>query len=436
MKRNKRVENAWAMFDWANSAYSLVISTAIFPPYFISMTREYIPVFGQEMSNSALYAFAVTFSYAVIALTSPLLSGIADYGGKRMFFLRLFTIIGSISCAALFFFDGMGTIFLGVSAFILATIGHAGSLVFYNAYLPEIVDEDRMDRVSAKGFAWGYIGSVILLIISLLIITFPEKIGITSSTLPVRLSFLMVGVWWLGFAQITFKRLPIPEAIGQSSKLLTKGYHELQKVWKEVKGMPHTRRFLFSFFFYSAGVQTIIYLASTFAEKELAFQTSELILIILLLQIVAIGGAYLFAWVSRLTSNKASLVMMILIWIAICVAAHFVTTKGAFYGIAAGVGLVLGGIQSLSRSSYSKLVPENTRDMTSYFSFYDVMYKLSIIAGTFSFGLVDQLTGNMRYSVLVLGLFFVVGLLLLLTVRFETPDKSENQSDLLASGPH
>lgn len=421
MQNNRRVENAWAMFDWANSAYSLVISTAIFPPYFMAMTEEYIPLFGSDISTSAMYSFAVTFSYTVIALTSPLLSGIADYGGKRMFFLKLFTIIGSLSCLALFFFDGMSTVFLGVSAFMLATIGHAGSLVFYNAYLPEIVSEDRMDRLSAKGYSWGYIGSVLLLIVNLLIITYPEAFGLQDNSIPVRLSFLMVGIWWLGFAQITFKRMPVQTAIGQSEKLLTKGYQELKKVWGEVKKTKNTKRFLFSFFFYSAGVQTVIYMASVFAEKELKFETSELILIILILQLVAIGGAYLFAYISRITSNKASLATMIIVWILICIAAHYINSKLAFYFLAAAVGIVMGGIQSLSRSSFSKLLPENTKEMTSYFSFYDVMYKLSIIAGTFSFGIVDQITGNMRYSVLALGLFFVIGLIILSRVDFNAP---------------
>ena len=420
MKNNRKVENAWAMFDWANSAYNLVISTAIFPPYFIAMTKEHIDIFGGQISNSALYAFAVAFSYAIIALTSPLLSGIADYGGIRMYFLKLFTTIGALSCMALFFFDGMGTMILGLSAFILATIGHAGSLVFYNAYLHEIVDESRVDHLSAKGYAWGYIGSVILLVINLVVISKPMWFGITNDTLPVRLAFLSVGVWWIGFAQVTFRRMPKVRAIGEGRQLLLQGYAEIRKVWKELSKAIHTKRFLYSFFFYSAGVQTVIYLASAFAEKELDFTTPELILIILLLQLVAIGGAYLFAHISRLTSNKYALTVMILIWIGICLAAHFVSTKTGFYVISGFVGLVLGGIQSLSRSTYSKLIPKETRDVTSYFSFYDVMYKASIIAGTFSFGLVDQLTGNMRYSVLVLGLFFVIGLIILRLVDFRT----------------
>ena len=424
MKSSKKLENSWAMFDWANSAYSLVISTAIFPPYFIAMTEDYVHFLGLEVSNSALYAFAVTFSYAIIALTSPLLSGMADYGGKRLLFLKTFTWIGSLSCIALFFFEGMNTLALGFSAFVLATIGHAGSLVFYNAYLPEIVEEERMDKLSAKGYAWGYIGSVILLVFDLVLITYPQWFGITNETLPIRIAFLTVGLWWIGFAQVTFRAMPRPKAIGTSSRILTKGYEEIVKVWKELRLFIDTKRFLYAFFFYSAGVQTVIYLASAFAEKELNFSTPELILIILILQLVAIGGAYLFAYVSTLIGNKNSLLIMIVIWILICIMAHYVTEKGQFYILSGLVGMVLGGIQSLSRSSYSKLIPKDTLDMTSYFSFYDVMYKTSIIAGTFSFGLVDQLTGNMRYSILVLGIFFLIGFIILRNVTFGRPGVS------------
>jgi UMF1 family MFS transporter len=334
-----------------------------------------------------------------------------------MFFLKLFTYIGSISCIALFFFDGMSTIFLGISAFALATMGHAGSIVFYNAYLPEIVSSDRIDRLSAKGYAWGYIGSVILLVISLAMIMNPSLFGLQEGSIPVRLSFVMVGIWWLGFAQFTFKRMPKARGLDGTKNLVLRGYEELMTVWKELKSMAQTRKFLYSFFFYSAGVQTVIYLASTFAEKELHFDTAELILIILILQLVAIGGAYLFAFFSTKVGNKTSLLTMITIWIAICIAAHFVTAKWEFYVIAGFVGMVLGGIQSLSRSTYSKLIPEDTVLLTSYFSFYDVMYKTSIIAGTFAFGFVDQVTGDMRMSVLVLAGFFLIGFGILWTVK-------------------
>ncbi len=416
-KNDKKIVNAWALFDWANSAYALVISTAIFPVYFIKFTPDVINMGGMTFSNSALYSFAVAFSYIIIAFLSPLLSGMADYGGRKKFFLQLFTLIGSISCILLYFFKGEPQLWLGTSAFILATIGFAGGIVFYNAYLPMIVTEDRYDRVSAKGFAMGYLGSVILLVIILVMIQRPSWFGIVDEQLPARLGFLMVGVWWLGFAQITFKYLPKDTRKKGTENLFTKGFQEIKMVFGKLKDQPWLKRFLVAFFFYSAGVQTVIYLATVFAEKELSFESSELILLVLILQLVGIGGAYFFAYVSKITSNKISIIIMLVIWIIICVGAFFTQGKMLFYVLAAMVGMVMGGIQAISRSTYSKMLEDKEHDTTSYFSFYDVLYKAAIVAGTFLFGVVDNITGNMRYSVLVLAGFFIVGLIVLSTIQ-------------------
>jgi len=416
---DKRVINAWAFFDWANSAFALVITAAIFPAYYEAVTDEFIPVFGIEVENGSLYSFAISLSYLLIALLSPLLSGIADYGGRRKFFLQFFTIMGSAACLLLFFFKGMGQVALGTLGFMVALIGFAGGLVFYNAFLPVIVTEDRYDRVSAKGFSFGYIGSVILLVINLLMIQFHETLGFANEGIATRFAFLTVGLWWIGFALIPFRRLPSDARQKTRPDMLKRGFKELKKVWRAVKAQPNTRSFLLSFFAYSAGVQTVLFLASTFAKAELDFSTPELIAIILILQIVAIAGAYVFAWVSEWKGNKASLVSMLLIWMGICTIGYFVQAKVQFYVLAAAVGLVMGGIQSMSRSTYSKLIPEKTKDPTSYFSFYDVLEKVAIIIGTFTFGAINQVTGSMRLSLLVLGGFFFIGLLLLSKVRVE-----------------
>jgi UMF1 family MFS transporter len=406
---NKKVINAWAIFDWANSAYALVISTAIFPGYFEEYTPDIIPVLGLDIANSALYSFAVSFSYIVIALMSPLLSGIADYTGRRMFFLRMFTLVGSIACSALFFFKGEAQLWLGTSAFVLATIGFSGSLVFYDSYLPLIVTEDRYNKTSAKGFTYGYIGSVILLIFILIMILQPEYFGFTGGQTGARVGFLLVGVWWIGFAQYTFYHLPKDKKNIFQPHFMKKGYHELLEAWQKVRKLTHTRRFLTAFFFYTAGVQTVIYLATLFAKVELGFETSELILVVLILQMVAIGGAHLFAYVGNIHGNKISIQVMIIIWMAVCIAAFFTYDKVMFYIIAGFVGMVMGGIQSQSRATYAMLIPEKTHDTTSYFSFYDVVYKLAIVGGTFVFGLVNNITENMRYSVLVLAVLFFIG---------------------------
>lgn len=414
---DKKVINGWALFDWANSAYSLVISTAIFPGFFAAVTNDQIDILGMNISNSSLYSFAVSFSYLLIALLSPILSGIADYSGRRMFFLRMFTLIGSISCILLYFFNGMPSLWIGTSAFILSSIGFAGSIVFYNAYLPEIATEDRFDQVSAKGYAYGYIGSVILLLFDLLMIMKPELFGFKDETIPIRIAFITVGIWWFGFAQISFRRLPKDSAVRMPAKFVRKGFEELRSVWRKVQQKPNIKKFLYSYFFYIAGVNTVIYLAAIFAEKELGMETAELIFTILVLQIVAIFGAYFFAWVSKKIGNKSAILIMIGIWTLICIAAYFVGSKWEFYVIAGFVGMVLGGIQSLSRSTYSKLI-EDRKDLTSYFSFYDVLFKVSTVAGTLVFGVIDQMFG-MRNSVLALIVFFAIGFIIMTQVKFK-----------------
>ncbi len=416
---NKKVINAWALFDWANSAYALVITTAIFPAYFIGVTDPIIHFGSLQTSNSSLYAYSISLAYIIIAIASPALSGIADSSGRKKLFLKFFTTIGAIACILLFFFKGMNELYIGAGAFILATIGFAGGLVFYNSYLPEIATEDQYDKVSAKGFAYGYIGSVLLLLINLSIILKPALFGISDKSLPARIAFVMVGMWWIGFAQITFRYLPKDKKQATQKGFISKGFKEIAKVWKELQSQANIKKFLIAFFFYSAGVQTVLYMASTFAQKELKFPTSELILIIIILQLVAIGGAYLFAKVSSLKGNKFSLIVMLFLWVLICIGAYAINNKMEFYLVAIAVGTVMGGIQSLSRSTYSKLLPEDLHDTASYFSFYDVLEKSAIVIGTFSFGFIENLTGGMRNSVLALTLFFITGLVLITRVRMQ-----------------
>lgn len=415
---DKRIINGWAFYDWANSSYALVISSAIFPAYFLEVTTPNILIGNLTISNSTFYAYSISLAYLIIAAINPFLSGIADAGGRRKMFLRFFTILGSFCCAALFFFKGMTQLWLGTVAFMLATIGFTGSLVFYDAYLPEIVTEDRLDKTSAKGYSYGYIGSIILLLINLMVILKPDWFGIPAeSTLAVRLGFIMVGLWWFGFAQITFYRLPGDQDLVSQKKLFRQGYQQINHVWHKLRHLPDLKRFLIAYFFYSAGVQTVLYLAATFAKNELHFESFELIIIILILQLVAIGGAYLFARVSEIKGNKWTLLLMLYTWTVICGLAYAVQEKLQFYLIAGLVGLVMGGIQALSRSTYSKLIEDYKHDVTSFFSFFDVVTKLAIIVGTFSFGFAEFLTGSMRGSVLVLATYFIIGILVLFTTK-------------------
>ncbi len=432
LSNKNKIQGAWAMYDWANSVYSLVITSTIFPVYYNSVTKgidgsDKVDFFGWEVVNTVLYSYSISFSYLIIALLSPLLSGIADASGKKLFFMKLFAYLGSASCIGLFFFDGSNLEY-GILCSVLASIGYAGSIVFYNAYLPEIAEEHEYDFLSARGFALGYVGSVILLVFNLLMIQFPESFGVPEGSFAARFSFLITGVWWAGFSQIPFRVLPKnPYKKKIQSEFLLKGYQEVRNVFVQVRQIPVMKRFLAAFFFYSMGVQTVMYLAASFGDKELGLPGDQLILTVLIIQFVAIGGSYLFAFISKIFGNKISLMIMVLIWIGICGAAYYVYSVYEFYALAFVVGMVMGGIQSLSRSTFSKLIPDETTKHASFFSFYDVTEKLAIVIGTFTYGAIEQWTGSMRNSAVSLGVFFLVGLgfLILVTIpkNSMTPQK-------------
>lgn len=417
---SKKVINGWAMYDWANSAYNLVITSTIFPAYYNAITtvkdetrnilNHKVQFLGTEFESASLYNYSIAFAYLVIALISPILSSIADYKGNKKSFMQFFCYLGSVACCVLFWFK-KETLGLGITCAILAAVGYCGSLVFYNSYLPEVAEEADRDRVSAKGFAYGYVGSVLLQLICFLVVLKPELFGINDESFAPRLSFLLVGIWWMGFAQITFAWLPksIPATQNKSRNILTNGFNELRKVWQEVKLLPVLKRYLFSFFFYSMGVQTVMLAATLFGSQVLGLPTSKLIICILLIQIIAIVGAYAMAKLSQRFGNIRVLIFVVFLWIGICIIAYFITTDIEFYFVAVLVGLVMGGIQSLSRSTYAKIMPE-THDTASFFSFYDVTEKVAIVIGMFSFGFIQDITGNMRNSIIGLILFFLLGL--------------------------
>jgi len=474
----KKVITGWAMYDWANSVYNLVITTTFFPIYFTAATRhhfksEMIPFLGHSFVNSSLYSYSLAAAYLVIALFYPILTSIADTRGNKKNFMRFFCYMGAIGCSLLYFFDG-SNLGLGIGCFILASMGYVGSLVFYNAYLPEIAAPEDQDRVSAKGYAYGYIGSVILQIIGFVLVLVIHK----DPFLGPRLTFLLVGIWWAGFAQLTFAVLPkVKRTEAKKINIFTAGFAEVRKVYHEVKKMAVLKRYLRGFFFYSMGVQTVMMAATLFGSKLLGLEDTKLIITVVLIQLVAIVGAI---WMSRLSArygNIRVLMGVIVFWILLCVSAWltagqaeqlklfhdkiaelqqqkedlqakkgqmnaiaFATEDGnieaelsrwkhdlaphqepieySFYALALGVGLVMGGIQSLSRSTYSKLMPE-TKDTASYFSYYDLTEKFAIVIGMFSFGFIDDMTGSMKNAVLFLILFFVIGLIWLYSAQLK-----------------
>lgn len=420
IKSNPRIIRAWTLYDWANSAYSLVISSALFPLYFSAITstddgQHRVKFLGRMFNSESLQSYAISFSFLVIAALSPLLSSMADYSGQKKRFMFFFCLLGASACSSLWFFESVETLWVGVLCSMIAAIGFSGSIVFYNAYLPEIAEPADQDHVSARGYAMGYVGSSLLLIFNLSMIMFPGWYGNIDGASAMRFSFLLVGIWWFGFAQVTFWNLPRdPMARPMKPDILRKGYRELRSVWQQLKGLPRLRRFLLAFFFYNMAVQTIMYLATLFGVQEIAWSSEEekqsgLIVCILLIQFVAIGGALLFSRLSGRFGNVKALLTAIGIWILLCIGVYFfVYVPMDFYITAAFVGLVMGGVQSLSRSTYSKLLPE-THDHASYFSFYDVCDKSGTVLGTFVFGYLNEATGSMRYSIIALVLFFAMG---------------------------
>lgn len=421
-KGDKKLIHRWAFYDWANSVYSLVISTAVFPIYYETVTETdsgLVNFLGLEINNTSLYTYALSASFLIVAFISPLLSGIADYVGNKKTYMKFFCYFGSLSVMSLFFFEGVETLWIGILFSVLASIGFWGSLVFYNAYLPEVAYGDQQDSASALGFIYGYIGSVILLIFNLSMVMKPEWYGITDPGLAPRISFLTVGIWWMGFAQVTFRRLPYNLHNRKPERdYVFKGYQELKKVLNELKDRPEMLNFLTSFFLYSVGVQSIILLATIYGKTEIGLPTSSLILTIIVIQLVGVLGAYLFSRLSKRIGNLGALKITILIWTAASLSAYYLdkddpNVQLKFYAISGFIGLVLGAIQTLSRSTYSKLLPENTLDPTTYFSFFDVTEKIAIVWGTFIFGVAIAITGSMRLSILLLCLFFVVSFIIL-----------------------
>ena len=409
---SKKIVNGWAMYDWANSVYNLVITTTFFPAYFAAVTSlqnfpDGIEFLGRHFVNTELKDYVLSFGFLIIAILSPVLSSIADYKGNKKNFMRFFCYMGALSCTIMFFFD-KNHITLGLMAFMFAGIGFYGSQVFYNSYLPEIASDEDMDRVSAKGYSLGYIGSVLMQMVGFALVVLME-----DKTLALKLTFLLVGIWWVSFAQITFNVLPINSKSERQNKkhVLVNGFHELKLVFNQVKKMPVLKRFLTAFFFYSMGVQTVMLVAIDFGIKELKLPDQKLIITAVIIQIVAIVGAIGMSRLSSKFGNMQVLILTVLLWIAVCIAGYFITTETHFYIIASLVGLVMGGIQSLSRSTYSKLMPD-TKDTASFFSFYDVTEKLAIVIGLFTFGFIEGIS-SIRQSILSLIVFFVIGFIAL-----------------------
>jgi UMF1 family MFS transporter len=430
-KEKKKIQNAWAFYDWANSVYPLVITTAIFPIFYnngvyhfiekvtyngISNDVKFVEFFGVKFVNTALISWVVGAYFLFLVLLLPILSGIADYSGRKKEFLRIFAYIGSISCMLLFFFD-KNHLEWSMLVFALAGIGFWGSLVFYNAFLPEIADKNEQDKLSAKGFAMGYFGSSLLLVACLgYIMTRPDD---ASKAMAIRWTFVITGIWWFVLSHVTFRIVPENARKSVINKaILQKGFNELRNVWKEVKNSTILLRYIRAFFTYSMAVQTIMMMAVYFGMNEIEWESENagtvgLIVSVLLIQIIAIPGAIGLSRIAAKIGNKKALMLVLVLWTFLSIGAYFIHTPMGFYVVAGFVGLVMGGTQSLSRSTYSKLLPKNTTDTSSYFSLYDITEKIGIVIGMLLYGTAMQITGSMRLAIAGLALVFVIGLILL-----------------------
>lgn len=426
-KNDKKLIRSWAMFDWANSAYNLVITSTIFPIYYIAITRskdggeDWVDFFGFKFINTVLSNYALATAYLTMVIALPFLSAFADANGKKMGVMRFFTIMGACACMGLFFFE-LDTLEIGIFCFTLAAMGYIGGVAINNSYLPVIATPEHQDAVSAKGFAFGYVGCVTIQLICFLFVLKPEWFGIEDKSFPARLSFLLVGIWWLGFSIIPFRNLPnnLPTEKSGAS-LWSRVRHEFLDVLGQVRKNEKIKRFLPAYFFNSVGVQTIMVVATMFGQKELDLAQESLIATIILIQLVAIAGAYIMSYLAKKVGNIKVLMLVTFLWVGICIAAFYLKNAAQFYGLAFMVGLLMGGIQALSRSTYSKLLPSDIKDTTSFFSFYDITEKLGIVVGLISFGIIEQITHNIRYSAASLSIFFILGFILLSrTLKFNS----------------
>lgn len=434
-KGSKRMLNAWAFYDWANSVYSLVISSAVFPIFYGALFRLYevesVVVFGLELERGPLISYLSSAAFVVIAIATPLVSGIADYLGNKKFFLQFFCYLGALCCIGLYWFS-LDHIYLSLLFYFGGLVGSWMSIAIYNSYLPDIAFKEQQDRISARGFSLGYIGSVLLLVFNLAMVLKPNLFGIESTDsqpaemIAMRYSFISVGLWWIVFSQYTFLYMPIGNRKqGSRKEVFLGGFNELKKVGREIKKLSFLKRYLVAFFIYSMAVQTILLIAAYFGEQEIDWggdteRTIGLIVSILLIQLIAIVGSVITGRLAERFNNISLLMIINAVWFLLCIYAYFVNSPIQFFIAAGFVGLVMGSIQTLSRSTYSQNLPD-TDDTTSYFSVYEVAEKIGIVIGTFIFGYIAQLTGSMRSAALFLGIFFLIGAMLLSRLRKSIP---------------
>jgi len=429
MVNNKREIFGWAMYDWANSAFSTTIGTVFLGPYVAALAAKAASaaqdgvarIFGIPIAPDSFFPYCISFSVGMQVLFLPILGAIADYSHRRKQMMQLFASIGAVA-TMLMFFTTAPLWWLGGLLFIVANLAFGAALVFYNSYLPDIASEDQRDRVSSYGWAMGYLGDGLLLILNLILFLMSDKIGIPKD-LAIRINLASAGVWWLTFSFFTWTRLRSRHAAKQLPKgenYARVGFKQLWSTIKEMKNFPETLKYLLAYFLYNDGIQTVIAISSTFAAAPLirggvGMDQSTLIVVILMIQFMAFAGALLWGRLAGWVGAKRSIIVSLVIWSGVVTYAYF-GLKGEsrvleFFILGAVIALVLGGSQAISRSLYSQIIPSGKQ--AEYYSFYEISERGTSWIGPLLFGLVNQVFGSLRPAILSLIFFFVMGLIFL-----------------------
>lgn len=431
MVNDKKEIFGWAMYDWANSAFSTTVGTVFLAPYVAALARsaaeaagtETVPFFGIPVAPDSFLPYCISFSVGMQVLFLPILGAIADYSHRRKQMMQLFATIGAICTILLFMVTG-DLWWLGGVLFILANLAFGAAIVFYNAYLPDIASEDKRDSVSSYGWAMGYLGGGLLLVLNLILYMFSDKFGIPDE-LAVRINLASAGVWWLGFSFFTWARLRPRHAahvLPKGETYVSVGFKQLGQTLREVKRFPETLKYLLAYFLYNDGIQTVIAVASTFAaapliQGGLEQDQTTLTVVILMIQFVAFGGALLWGKLAGRIGAKQSIIVSLVIWLGVVVFA-FGGLKGSassvtiqFFVLGAFIALVMGGSQAISRSLFAQMIPAGRE--AEFYSFYEISERGTSWTGPLIFGLANQLFGSLRWGILSLIFYFIAGLIVL-----------------------
>lgn len=410
MGRYTKEENSWMMYDWANSAYSIIITTAVFPIFYKSAASSA----GISNANSTAYlGYTIAIATFILAMLGPILGTIADYQGYKKKFFSFFFSLGAAATASLAFIP-FEQWYLLLICYTVATIGSAGANIFYDAFLVDVTSEERMNDVSSRGFGLGYIGSTIPFIISIAIILLAQnEVLPLSPTTASRIAFLITAVWWIIFTIPMFKNVKQRYFIQREPQLIKNSFIRIGKTFKEIKKYRSLFLFLLAYFFYIDGVVTIISMSTAYGT-DLGISSTTLLIVLFVTQVVAAPFAILYGRLAQTFTGKKMLYVGIIIYIIVCIYAYFMKTSFDFWVLAMLVATSQGGIQALSRSYFAKLVPkENSNE---FFGFYNIFGKFASIMGPLLVGVTSQITGNSRTGVFSLIILFIIGILILAVV--------------------